>query len=298
MLKGFLIAACICVVLGIAILAGVAVSGGADEVRDVMENGGVYWSDSGFHIGATVMEEKDSDSELIVTDGNEHIYSADEIENLEIELEAGVFEIVEEDVDQIIIRSTKSVNVSNSGNTISIETPDRIKVFGFWNGDEQKVEITLPRGQEFHTIDVEVAAGELEVEALLADTINMEVGAGRIEVASYECKEADISVGAGEVIVEEGFAEDMKLDVGMGDFQFKGTVTGELDADCGMGNMDIELSGKEEDHNYIIDCGMGDISVGSSSYGGVASSKVIDNEADSDFDLDCGMGNITISFAG
>lgn len=296
-LKGFLIAAGICVVSGIAILAGIAASGSADEVRNAMENGGVYWADSGLQIGTTIILKNDADTEITIADGKEYTYPADEIKNIEMELGAGRFDIVEADVDQIIIRSAKSIKVSNSGNTISIETPDRFKVFGFSLGNEHMVEITLPKGQKFNTIDLEAGAAELEAEALLADTISIEIGAGTMDIESFQCREADISVGAGEVIVEEGTAEDMSLDVGMGNYQFTGSITGDLDADCGMGNMDIKLSGEEEEHNYMIDCGMGDVSVGGSSYGGIVSDRVIDNDAASEFDLDCGMGNITISFS-
>ena len=88
----------------------------------------------------------------------------------------------------------------------------------------------------------------------------------------------------------------MDLDVAMGELQFAGSVTDELDADCGMGDMYIELPGESSDYNYTVDCGMGDIDVGDSSFGGVASSKKVDNDADIELDFDCGMGKIEVVF--
>ena len=57
------------------------------------------------------------------------------------------------------------------------------------------------------------------------------------------------------------------------------------------------MKGSEEDYNYRIECGMGNVTVGSSSYGGVACEKNIDNGSAYDFDLDCGMGNVEIMFS-
>ena len=60
--------------------------------------------------------------------------------------------------------------------------------------------------------------------------------------------------------------------------------------------MKIELPGEASDYDYSVDCGMGEVTVGDSSYGGVASSKKVDNGADIDLDLDCGMGDIDVIF--
>lgn len=293
-LKGFVIAACVCIVIGIAILVGIGVSGNYKEVKNIMENGGIAISDSGIRVGNA--ELFDDDFEDTIKGGEESIYSAEEIEKIYMELEAGVFKIVEGDTNEIIIRSEEAIRIENDNDSISIETLDRIKVFGFWNADSQKVEITLPKGRQFHTIDLEVGAGELTADSLLAQNLTVELGAGRTEIGSFVCENAVISVGAGEVIIDNGMAEEMDLNVGMGDFQFAGEIIKELDADCGMGNMNLALSGEETDYNYAIDCGMGDVSVGNTSYGGMVSGKEIDNNASVNCDLDCGMGNISIVF--
>lgn len=295
-LKGFLIAGCVCIILGIAVLVGVVASGGSAVVRDVIESGGVGWDASGFHVGASrVWNYEDNGAQLSAID-KEYTFSADDIENLDIELAAGSFKIMEGDGKEIIIRSSKGVEVSDSGNAVSIETPNHHRIFKVGETEGQRVEITLPKGHEFHTIDLEVGAGELTVDSLLAEKITLELGAGRIEVDNFLSETAVISVGAGEVIVDNGIAKDMDLDVGMGDFWFNGSVSGDLDADCGMGNMDITLTGQESDYDYQIDCGMGEVSIGNSSFGGMSSSKEIDNDAEAEFDLECGMGSINIKF--
>lgn len=292
-LKICLAAASISIVLGIIIVAGVAISGKGREVIDVMEDGGVYWSENGFTVGNAVVF---GDVEITEANGKEFTYPADEFDNLDIELAAGTFDIMEADVDEITIRSTKKVKVSAKGNTLHVETSKRAHVISVGNKDVQKVEITLPKGKEFHTIDLQVGAGTLVADILKADKLKLELGAGTAEITDCFCETADIKMAAGEVIIGNGTVSKLDLDVSMGELQFAGSVREELDADCGMGSMTLELSGESSDYNYTVDCGMGDITVGDSSFGGMASSQKIDNNADIDLDLDCGMGDIEVIF--
>ncbi len=295
-IKAFVIAGFVCILLGFAIMAGVAVFGGMGTVENVMQHGGIGWNENGFHIGDMVVRNNlvvDLDTDVKME--KEASYPAEAIENLKIELEAGRFEIKEDTVDEIIIRSSKKINISCDGDDIVIKTPERV-VWFMGMTEEHKVEIILPKGKEFHKIDLEIGAGELVAESLLAKNMDVEVGAGRIEIKEFQCKESDLEIGAGEIVINSGKAEAVNTNVGMGNFQFKGSIEGDLDADCGMGNIDMELTGKEEDYNYKIDCGMGNVSIGNNSYGGAAANHKLDNHANSEFDLDCGMGNISINF--
>lgn len=293
-IKGFLITACVCILVGIIMLIGVAASGGADVVAGALKEG-VYFSENGFHVGGSVIFEDTANMEF--DEGKEMEFAAGEIKNLDIELGAGTFEIVEGDEDKIIIRSAKKIRAAQSGSTLKIDTGKRVKVHFFGVTDEgNHVEITLPKDKEFHTIDLEIGAGTMNADALIGEELEVEIGAGEIIVDELACEKAKISVGAGKAVVDSGAAEELDLDVGMGELWYAGSLTGDLDADCGMGNMDIRLDAKEEDYDYQIDVGMGNITVGNSSYGGMAQSKDIDNDAEADMDLDCGMGNIKVHF--
>lgn len=293
-IKGFLITACVCIVIGIIILIGVSVSGGAEVVGDALQ-GGVYYSEDGFHVGGVSVFDDTADMKF--DESKEMEFAAGEIKNLDIELAAGTFEIVEGDDDKILIRSAKKIRAAQSGSTLKIDTGKRVKVHFFGVTDEgNRVEITLPKDKEFHTIDLEIGAGTMNADALLGEELEVEIGAGEIIVDELVCEKARISVGAGKAVVDNGSSEELDLDVGMGEIWYAGSLAGDLDADCGMGNMDVRLDAKEEDFDYKIDVGMGNITVGNASYGGMAQSKEIDNDADNKMDLDCGMGNIKVHF--
>lgn len=295
-MKALLITACVSVFVGLALLVGVMACGGKDVVAQAVQ-GGVYFSEDGFHVGDMDVLKFENTAELEFDTAKEMKFSADSFEDLELELTAGTFEIVEGDSDEIIVRSAKKISMIQSGKKLVIDTDKGAKVHFFGVSEEgHHVEITLPKDKEFRNIDVEIGAGQLEADSLTAKDIEMQIGAGSIIVDTLICEEGKISVGAGEAIIKEGISGELDLDVGLGDLQYDGVLSGDLDADCGMGNMDIRLDGKEEDFNYKIDVGMGDITVGNSSYGGMAQSKEIDNDAEAEMDLDCGMGSIKIKF--
>ncbi len=293
-MKAFLITACVCILVGMVMLIGVLACGGKDAVAQAI-NGGVYFSQDGFHVGGMKVFEDTANMEFDST--KEMKFAADSFEDLELELTAGTFEIVEGDSDKIIVRSAKKIDLIQNGKKLIVDTDRGVKVHFFGISDEgHHVEITLPKGKEFRNIDVEIGAGQLEADSLTAEDIEMKIGAGSIIVDSLICEEGKISVGAGEAIIKEGISGELDLDVGLGDLQYDGSLSGDLDADCGMGNMDIRLDNEEEDYDYKIDVGMGDITIGNNSYGGMAQSKEIDHDADAKMDLDCGMGSIKIKF--
>ena len=79
---------------------------------------------------------------------------------------------------------------------------------------------------------------------------------------------------------------------------FYGTVEKEVDIDCGAGSVTLNLEGKVEDYNYELECGIGSIDIGGSSYSGLSSSHSVDNGAARIISADCGMGAISLRFAG
>ena len=55
----------------------------------------------------------------------------------------------------------------------------------------------------------------------------------------------------------------------------------------------------QEDYNYDLECGVGNLDVGSDSYSGLGREKSISNTgADRKVDLECGMGNVSVNFSG
>ncbi len=145
-------------------------------------------------------------------------------------------------------------------------------------------------------IELDLGAGEILVHRADAERISIDIGAGKVRIDAFSVQKLNAALGAGEAVLTEGEVQDADLSVGMGQIDYSGSVTGDLKAECSMGQIDLELNGKPEDHNYVVECSMGEIRVDTRKYGGMASSQTISNGADSDFELECSMGGIIVTF--
>jgi hypothetical protein len=60
--------------------------------------------------------------------------------------------------------------------------------------------------------------------------------------------------------------------------------------------MELQLAGAENDYNYEISCGVGQVKIGSTSYSGLGNSQEVDNGASRKMEIDCGIGEVVLSF--
>lgn len=286
-MKGFVIGAGICIGVGVVMTCIAAFAGGISNAKTMIKNGDL-----------NVSFPKDLDS---ITMTKEKVISLSNVKNpkLDLDLSAGYFEIAETDGEDLIVSAADKIKVTQDGDKIYVSTPNRYTFFHINLGNDSKrnkIRIEVPKGTVFDEITMDLGAGEMVCDTLNCDKIYVDLGAGKMTVDEMESRETAFSVGAGEITVDSGNTKEMDIDVGMGSFAFHGEVSDELDASCGMGNIQMWLDGKEEDHNYTVECGMGRVLVGQHSYTGMSTDQKIDNHAQSDYDLECGMGNIDIEF--
>lgn len=178
------------------------------------------------------------------------------------------------------------------------------------------VYLWLPKGCALKECEIYMGAGYMKSISLNADQSHISVGAGLMEIAGLAGKEiilsadagellagrvtaenAVLQIGAGHLSVEElSVSRNADISVGVGQCEIAGTITGDLDLDCDMGETMMRLTGSEDDHSYDVECGMGEVNVGSRSHSGVAVERSWNSGKDSEFDVDCNMGTVTITF--
>ncbi|MGN1148320.1 MAG: DUF4097 family beta strand repeat-containing protein [Lachnospiraceae bacterium] len=180
---------------------------------------------------------------------------------------------------------------------------DTLYVAGLKNGKwtnnfTMKVEVQIPAGVVFECIDMELGAGDFNVDAIEAGKLDLEIGAGRLQIGTVKTNELKCQLGAGQVVIENAETTGkVSLEVGAGELVFTGSVPGDLDAECALGNMEIHILGSTEaDHNFDLECAAGNLTAGSHSYAGLVSEQNIENGAASDYKLNCAMGNMTLTF--
>ena len=281
----------ICVGLGLLISVVAVVAGGAGIAKEIVlgrnlpslfvrtdrENDefGIYFGDAS-------------------TEESSMGWSAESVKNLDLEYEAGLVEIVEgtDDVTVKVIYRGKNT-ISLEGNNLVINSTDKDIIDG-----KGTVRLEVPKNFTFDNVELQTGATQTNIETLRAKNFELEMGAGAACIENIICDNMNIEVAAGEVVLENAYAEDVSIDVGMGNCEYEGMVNKDLDVNCGMGNVFFEIADRDETHNnYKIECGAGNVTIGGSSYSGLATARDITNEnASADYVLKCGMGNIEIAF--
>ena len=186
---------------------------------------------------------------------------------------------------------------SSSDNEIVVETEGISEDLGFkcyMDGDELKlttkkklfhmnnvgvgsINVYIPRQMQFEEVSLDLAAGTPFVEEICANSLSVNVDAGEAIIDDFDAKEANLECGAGTITAG-------------------GVVAQEIDMECGIGSITYTAVGCEEDYNYDIECGVGEVICGDSSYSGLGADKTIDNQAQKEINIECGVGSVTIDF--
>lgn len=125
----------------------------------------------------------------------------------------------------------------------------------------------------------------------------IEVGAGKLEIAALAVEHnIDIEVGAGNANIQNLTAATASVECGVGKMSVKGAVAGDISIECGVGNIEMYLDAVESDYNYDIDCGIGSVYINGSKRGGFLASKADMAHADAKgtIKLECGIGKIEL----
>lgn len=110
--------------------------------------------------------------------------------------------------------------------------------------------------------------------------------------------EMDISVGAGSLKskLQSVHAENADIAVAAGAAEIQGVMAQEMYLECGVGSATLVLHGEQEDYNYSLECGMGEVKIADGSYSGIAVEQQIDHGASKNLNIECGMGSVNVKF--
>lgn len=184
-----------------------------------------------------------------------------------------------------------------------------INLFGFeipitqgwfsWNfelGDYAPlIQITMPDEFIAKEYNISLGAGELDMKVLNANNCDLLVGAGSIKLQRLNItNKAKLEVAAGELVVSNLKTLDANITCGMGSARITGEIQRNLTADCGMGSIEMDLSGEEDNYDYYISCGVGNVKLNSHNYNFIADDKIQNQNAVGTFKLTCGMGSIDV----
>ena len=196
-----------------------------------------------------------------------------------LDIELKYDELILEEGDSFCVRvyddNGKNVTVKESSDTLKVRSTKKLS-------KTRKVCISYPEDVKLQELEIEMGAGTVYLNRdIETEKLSVEMGAGEFDSKNpVTAKEADLEIGTGSMTFADLSAR-------------------KTDGECGLGELDLTLTGTQEDYNYDLECGVGNLEVGSDSYSGLGREKSISyTGADRKVDLECGMGNVSVNFSG
>ena len=196
-----------------------------------------------------------------------------------LDIELKYDELILEEGDSFCVRvyddNGKNVTVKESSDTLKVRSTKKLS-------KTRKVCISHPKDVKLQELEIEMGAGTVYLNRdIETEKLSVELGAGEFDSKNpVTAKEADLEIGTGSMTFADLSAK-------------------KISGECGLGELDLTMTGTQEDYNYDLECGGGNLDVGSDSYSGLGREKSISNTgADRKLDLECGMGNVSVDFSG
>nr|MBQ8252582.1 DUF4097 family beta strand repeat protein [Lachnospiraceae bacterium] len=224
-----------------------------------------------------------------------------EVKNIEMELGAGEIELKKSTNGTFHVGEGENMKIVSdfSDGVLHIRTENKnaVKVFGFDTGSVSagKAVIYLPE-QAYEEITLDMGAGTCKGDLPECNKLSIRLGAGECEFDYIKAGEVELEVGAGECKIGLLEADELNADIAMGEFEAKALINKELDAKVGMGEISMKIIGEEDDFDYDVEVGAGEVRIGSRSYSGVGSGGSQKNDTGREIDVECGMGEAKIDF--
>ena len=268
----------VCLILGgAALIVGVVL--GAD-IRDAWKQSGNWNSITKYGVFSFFADEDDQDDhdteELFDEDFS---FQSQDIKRINFDLKNIDLTIEENDSnDQVRIQIENSgkndISVKNNSGTLEIKD-HRSKI-----GKTTKnidVALDIPADLELEDVLVELGVGDVEMEKLLVKyTLNMKLGTGDVEIERLSAGTLDVSCGVGNLEIEK-----LRLE-------------GSASIEGGVGDTRIGMLANENDFNYEISTGVGDVRIFDSEFRGLGGAKKISNGSDKEIVIHSGVGDMEI----
>ena len=250
---------------------------GSQKVKEYVESGDFAITlnnleELGFYFNA---DEFPDNAEKFVLE-KEQVGKFSDVKNLDIVFGAGTFHILESE-DEYIYLEMKHVGVFEYGI------------------DQESTLYVKPKNNTIGS-----ATGEIKLylpQNMIFDEVKLELGAGELYANYLEMKKLEVSVAAGAVNLNQIVSDDMELEVGAGELVVDQGDVKKLSVDLSMGEVLVKLTGKEDDYDFDLSCGAGEVKVGSMVSGGVAFERDTDFGREKKIDIECALGTVEISFA-
>ena len=277
-IKTLSILSTVCLILGgAALIVGVVL--GAD-IRDAWKQSGNWNTITKYGVFSFFADEDDQDDhdteELFDEDFS---FQSQDIKRINFDLKNVDLTIEENDDDdqvRIQIENSGKNDISVKNNSGTLEIKDHRSKIGKTTKNID-VALDIPADLELEDVLVELGVGDVEIEKLLVKyTLNMKLGTGDVEIEHLSAGTLDVSCGVGNLEIEK-----LRLE-------------GSASIEGGVGDTRIGMLANENDFNYEISTGVGDVRIFDSEFRGLGGEKKISNGSDKEIVIHSGVGDMEI----
>lgn len=210
-------------------------------------------------------------------------FGAEEIDGIRLELDCTDF-TVQEAPEEGQIRIAAEVDEADAfecsvkAGELRVRYRQKKRIF-FPAVNKASITLWIPKGKVYSAFALEIGAGsaDLKQAELHCKMLNLEAGAGNIEAGAVrESQLMFVKIGAGNVSIESVQASDVRVE-------------------CGVGNCSLGLEGREDEYNYEISCGIGEIKINDNRIQSIGAGELRKNmQALGTVKLSCGVGEIEV----
>ena len=206
------------------------------------------------------------------------------INNIEIDVNASSINIVKGDSFLVEAKGVSdNFRVIDRRNTLEIEEDS----FWFFNNSSGEITIYVP--SDLNELVIDGGSGEILIEDITTNKLELDLGAGLININNSTFNNSDIDGGVGVLNANNTTFTNLSLDSGVGEVNISGNIYGNSEIDGGIGEINLNLT-NESLYRFIVDKGLGDISVNGTSISGTYGS------GENVIDIDNGIGAVNITF--
>ena len=268
----------VCLILGgAALIVGIVL--GAD-IRDAWKQSGNWNTITKYGVFSFFADEDDQDDydaeELFDEDFS---FQSQDIKRINFDLKNVDLTIEENNSDdqiRIQIENSGKNDISVKNNNGTLEIKDHRSKIGKTTKNID-VALDIPADLELEDVLVELGVGDVEIEKLLVKyTLNMKLGTGDVEIEHLSAGTLDVSCGVGNLEIEK-----LRLE-------------GSASIEGGVGDTRIGMLANENDFNYEISTGVGDVRIFDSEFRGLGGAKKISNGSDKEIVIHSGVGDMEI----
>ena len=190
--------------------------------------------------------------------------------------------------------NNKYISTRQDGETLRITEESHFSFFLGVDG-RTEVKVYLPEKIRLTDIEIDTGAGKVDIEYLKTERLRLELGAGLTEIAYVEATErAEIESGAGALEIRDGKLKDLNLKHGAGKCSITASILGTSKLDAGVGRVELSLTGAEKDYRFVVDKGIGTVTINHNS---VEDDEVY-GSGDNLIKLESGVGSVEIETLG